>query len=137
MGIFDWISGKEKFQKDTLQLGENCFRKTLVKIYKMKKQILIIFIAIYCQSGFTQNGDANSLEFDLNYKVTDQVVLTIKDGTAKRYSKYDDGPAIGEIFRLKFNFEYSQNSYKLNITTPNAAVGGFRIVLNELKSWSH
>lgn len=25
MGIFDWISGKEKFQKDTLQLGENCF----------------------------------------------------------------------------------------------------------------
>ena len=100
----------------------------------MKKQILIIFTAIYLQCGFTQNGDANSLEFDLNCKVTDQVVLTIKDGTPKRYSKYDDGPAIGEIFRLKFKFEYSQNSYKLNITTPNSAVGGFRIVLMDLKS---
>ena len=25
MSLFDWLSGKEKFEKDTLQIGENCF----------------------------------------------------------------------------------------------------------------
>jgi hypothetical protein len=52
---------------------------------------------------------AEEIEFNLNCKVTDQVIIETKDGVVQRYTGYKGKVKIGENFPIKFSYKTNKN----------------------------
>jgi hypothetical protein len=66
---------------------------------------------------------AEDIEFNLNCKVTDQVVIESEDGVVQRYTGYEGRVQTGENFPIKFSYKPNKNKaseihpgFELNIS---------------------
>ena len=90
---------------------------------KMKKLIVLLLLSPL--------AFAEDIEFNLNCKVTDQVIIETKDGVVQRYTGYKGKVKIGENFPIKFSYKTNKNkpteinpAFSLNITDPSMAMNG-------------
>ena len=58
---------------------------------------------------------AEDIEFNLNCKITDQIIFQVKDGKTTRYSNYADEVKVGDNFSIDFKFQSYGDGYRLSI----------------------
>ena len=82
--------------------------------------------------AFAEINLPDKLEFNLTCKVSDQVVLGIKDGESSRYTHFLDTVNDGDSFQIKFSMKYSEDFYNLSISSAGLQIIGTSFKSDEL-----
>ena len=101
-----------------------------MRCYQMKKLLTLLLIS---PLAFAEINLPDKLEFYLTCKVSDQVILGIKDGESSRYTHFLDTVKDGDSFRIKFSMKYTEDFYNLGISSEGLEIVGTSFKSNELK----
>ncbi|MDC1401511.1 hypothetical protein N8349_03635 [Gammaproteobacteria bacterium] len=95
--------------------------------------VRIVFLLLLSPLAFAEINLPDKLEFYLTCKVSDQVVLGIKDGESSRYTHFLDTVKDGDSFGIKFSMKYTEDFYNLGISSKGLQIVGTSFKSDELK----
>jgi hypothetical protein len=108
---------------------------------------LITFISLMGSLKADAELDLLELDFSINCKILDQILLEVEDGKSSRYAGIDDGLKIGETLVLDIKFVSFKKDYGISIKQRNGSTYPFdsyitnknfvEILKNHTFSWNH
>lgn len=82
---------------------------------------LITFISLMGSLKANAESDFLELDFSINCKILDQILLEVKDGKSSRYDGFEDGLQVGETLVFNIQFDAAGMLYSLSIGQTNGA----------------
>lgn len=79
----------------------------------MIKNLTVFFLGLVF--SFAASAETIEIEFSINCKILDQVILEVNDGKSVRYNGYTDGPKIGDHVDFEVKFSSIGKLYSLSV----------------------
>lgn len=79
----------------------------------MIKNLTVFFLGFVF--SVVASAEPIEIDFSINCKILDQVILEVKDGKSVRYNGYKDGPKIGDHVAFEVKFYSAGKNYSLQV----------------------
>lgn len=79
----------------------------------MIKNLTVFFLGFVF--SVVASAEPIEIDFSINCKILDQVILEVKDGKSVRYNGFTDGPKIGDYVAFSLSFVAFEKNYSLSI----------------------
>ena len=100
----------------------------------MKKLLTLLLLS---PLAFAEINLPDKLEVNLICKVSDQVLLGIKDGKSSRYSNFIDDVKTGDSLNIKFSMKHTENFYNLSINSQGLHILGTQFKSDEIRRYPY
>ena len=79
----------------------------------MIKNLTVFFLGFVF--SVVASAEPIEIDFSINCKILDQVILEVKDGKSVRYNGFTDGPKIGDYVAFSLSFVAFEKNYSFCI----------------------